>query len=88
MLLTLEAIPTTAPLLDRTALEQAIREALDHAQIVTTAQGINATEAVIAWEVVEELLTEKAHRYDHIDRSLEKLCQEYPGRVECLIYDV
>ncbi|WP_088892318.1 Calvin cycle protein CP12 [Leptolyngbya ohadii] len=72
------------------SIEQRIQDALEYARTVTTAQGINSVEAVVAWDIVEELLAEKAHRKQQTKRmtAFERYCEEFPSRIECLIYDV
>lgn len=72
------------------SLEQRIQDALEYARTVTTAQGIHSTEAVVAWDIVEELLAEKSHRQQKAKRgtAFDRYCEEFPSRIECLIYDV
>ncbi len=72
------------------SLDQRIQDALEYARTVTTAQGITSTEAVVAWDIVEELMAEKSHRQQKAKRgtAFDRYCEEFPSRIECLIYDL
>jgi hypothetical protein len=72
------------------SLDQRIQDAREYARTVATAQGVSSAEAAVAWEIVEELLAEKAHRQQKAKpkTAFDRYCEEFPSEIECLIYDV
>ena len=66
-------------------LEEAITEA-----ITDELDGSNSAGCAVAWDIVEELQAEKAHKHQAKSKktSLENYCDRHPDSVECLIYDV
>ncbi len=71
-------------------LDQAIIEAIAQARTTCNQTGNTSSECVLAWEVVEELQTEKFHQQQAKIRKteLEIYCEQHPEAIECRIYDV
>jgi hypothetical protein len=60
---------------------QAAREACE-------TSGPGSAECAVAWEAVEEIQSEAAHRKQKAAKnSLEQYCDDNPDAQECLIYD-
>jgi hypothetical protein len=73
-----------------TNLEEIILEAIAEARATCEIDGSNSAGCAVAWDIVEELQAEKAHKATaKIPKtSLENYCDGHPDSVECLIYDV
>ncbi|WP_017652026.1 Calvin cycle protein CP12 [Fortiea contorta] len=71
-------------------LEQAILAAIAEARTTCDVNGNNSADCAAAWDIIEKLQSEKAHQQPAKIRKtfLEIYCEEHPGAVECLIYDV
>jgi hypothetical protein len=71
-------------------LDQAIIEAIAQARNTCEQNGNTSNECVVAWNIVEELQTEKAHqqRVKARKTELEIYCEQYPEAIECRIYDI
>ncbi len=71
-------------------IEEAILEAITEARTTCTENGNNSANCAVAWDIVEELQTEKAHQKQakHRKTALEEYCEMYPDALECLIYDL
>ncbi len=71
-------------------LEEAIFEAIAEARETCDINGNNSANCAVAWDIVEELQAEKAHKQQATKgkTSLESYCDRHPEAVECLIYDV
>ncbi len=71
-------------------MEQAIQEAVEQARSACEAKGNSSSDCAVAWDIVEELQAEKAHR-QNINKpktTLDSYCEAHPEAVECLIYDL
>lgn len=72
-----------------TALEQKIYSAIADARQTCVIEGGSSGACAVAWDIVEELHAEKAHRQQHkVKNNFEMYCDEYPEAEECRIYDV
>ncbi|MCC5637958.1 Calvin cycle protein CP12 [Nostoc sp. CHAB 5844] len=71
-------------------IEQAILEAIAEARSACEMNGDGSSNCAVAWDIVEELQAEKSHKQQakHSRTSLESFCDQNPGALECLIYDV
>lgn len=70
-------------------IERALEAALEQARQACTAQGDRSAECATAWDIVEELQTERANlRQRRPKSSLEQYCNDHPEASECRIYDV
>lgn len=80
------------PYSDREAnqtLEQRIQDAREQARFITEIKGVESHDAAVAWDIVEELLSEAAHqRIKKPQNNFDRYCQEHPDAVEAKIYDV
>lgn len=70
-------------------LDKAIIEAIGQARTTCNQSGNTSNECVLAWGVVEELQTEKAHQQQAKIRKteLEIYCEQHPEAIECRVYD-
>jgi hypothetical protein len=71
-------------------LEQAILAAITEARTTCDLNGNNSADCAVAWDIVEELQAHKASQQPAKNRKtpLEIYCEQHPGAIECLIYDV
>jgi hypothetical protein len=71
-------------------IEEAILEAITEARTTCEQDGDTSANCAVAWDIVEELQAEKAHRKQakHRKTALETYCEMYPDALECLIYDL
>lgn len=58
---------------------------LEDARTITAISGIDSPQAAVAWDIVEELLSNKA---DSRKKYWDKYCKENPNSSECCEYDV
>lgn len=74
----------------KTNLEQIIQESLTEARATCSQHGDSSQECAVAWDIVEELQAEKAHRKQQVrfQTSLDHYCYMHPDALECRIYDV
>lgn len=75
----------------KTNLEQVIQESLTEARATCSQNGNQSQECAVAWDIVEELQAEKAHRKQQQVRfqtSLDHYCYMHPDAIECRIYDI
>lgn len=70
------------------SLQTSFQAALEHARRLTLMYGIEATEVVVAWDAVEELITATRRQQESSDSGFESYCALYPDAPECRIYDV
>ena len=71
------------------SLEQAIQDALAQARTACESNGEVSANCAVAWDIVEELQAERAHRQVKSSKnSLEVYCDQNPDAAECRIYDV
>lgn len=71
------------------SLEQAIQEAIAQARAACESNGNTSSNCAVAWDIVEELQAERAHRQVKTAKnSLEVYCDQNPEAAECRIYDV
>jgi CP12 domain len=69
-------------------INQKIEEERDQARTVCDTQGATSGECAAAWDVVEELQAEAAHkRQVKPKNSLEQYCEDNPGADECRLYE-
>ena len=69
-------------------INQKIEEERDQARVVCDTQGATSGECAAAWDVVEELQAEAAHkRQVKPKNSLEQYCEDNPGADECRLYE-
>lgn len=68
-------------------LEGKYRRALDRARVATSEIGVCSTEAISAWEEVDELgkALDRKHR---AESNFDRYCQSNPSAQECLLYDL
>ncbi|NEQ97408.1 MAG: hypothetical protein F6K30_11895 [Cyanothece sp. SIO2G6] len=70
-------------------LQERIRLALTDAHIATEKYGVTSTEAMTAWDIVEELDAEASHqKTQHRKTAFEDYCEEFPDAPEARMYDV
>jgi hypothetical protein len=78
-----------AKLLDHpTDLEQELQVLLQQARAACKLNGDVSNECAAAWDAVEEIQAELAHRKVAQKNSLESYCDRNPDADECRIYDV
>lgn len=70
------------------SLQTSYQAALEHARRLTLMYGIEATEVVLAWDAVEELITATRRQQESFSSGFERYCALYPDAPECRIYDV
>ncbi len=69
-------------------IDKNLQEALDYAHTVCTANE-NSQECVAAWDAVEEIQAEIAHKRQASPKSsFETYCDTHPDADECRVYDV
>ncbi|MEB3211674.1 MAG: Calvin cycle protein CP12 [Leptolyngbyaceae bacterium] len=69
-------------------IDARLQEALDQARSACTPDA-NAPECAIAWDTVEEIQAEIAHKRQGAHKnSLESYCDSHPDADECRVYDV
>jgi len=70
-------------------LQEKIIEARDSARQICAEKGPTSPECAAAWDVVEELQAEAAHRRDQrLEKThFEEYCEEYPDALEARMYD-
>lgn len=75
---------------ETTTLEEAILAAITEASATCDRQGNNSADCAVAWDIVQELQAQIANQQPSYKRKtpLEIYCEENPGAIECLIYDV
>lgn len=71
-------------------LSEKIEVAIAEARALTAKHGAQSPEAMVAWDIAEELQAEAAHQSaTKIHKSaLEIFCEENPDALEALMYDV
>ncbi|MBD2097377.1 Calvin cycle protein CP12 [Trichocoleus sp. FACHB-591] len=75
--------------LEVSSLEQAIQDAIAQARTACESTGNASANCAVAWDIVEELQAERAHRQVKSSKtSLEVYCDQNPDAAECRIYDV
>jgi hypothetical protein len=80
------AAPAVRPT-GKSALDNALPAALEHARRLTEMYGTDNIEVAIAWETVEELETAKARNQAKQPTTFESYCAAYPDAPECRIYE-
>ncbi len=89
---TLESIHTQIDAAEdtMTALEAAILAAVSEARNICKINGDDSSSCAVAWDIVEELHAEKAHRQQNqqLKNNFEVYCDENPEADECRVYDV
>lgn len=69
-------------------INQQIEEERDQARTVCDTKGDTSGECAAAWDAVEELQAEAAHkRQVKPKNSLERYCEDNPGADECRLYE-
>lgn len=69
-------------------IDERLQEALDQAHAACTADA-NSPECAAAWDVVEEIQAEIAHKRNLQPKSgFDRYCDAHPDADECRIYDV
>lgn len=69
-------------------IDKNLQEALDQARAACRADA-NSPECAVAWDVVEEIQAEMAHkRHKTPKSSFETYCDTHPDASECREYDV
>jgi len=70
-------------------IEEQIQQEREQARAACDISGATSPECAAAWDAVEELQAEAAHkRTKQPDKTyLEKYCDDNPDAVECRIYD-
>ncbi|MBD2120694.1 Calvin cycle protein CP12 [Trichocoleus sp. FACHB-262] len=75
--------------LEVSSLEQAIQDAIAQARTACESTGNTSVNCAVAWDIVEELQAERAHRQVKSSKtSLEVYCDQNPDAAECRIYDI
>jgi hypothetical protein len=71
-----------------TDIEQKISEERDQARAACDINGATSPECAAAWDAVEELQAEAAHKRGVKPKnSLEQYCDDNPDALECRVYD-
>lgn len=70
------------------AIEQRLNELVDQARDACGTNGMVSDECAAAWDAVEEVQAEIAHRRSDAKSSLTIYCDDNPDAAECRIYDV
>lgn len=71
-------------------IEELIEKEREQARAACDISGSDSAECAAAWDAVEELQAEAAHKRAPVAKqksSLEKYCDDNPSAAECLIYD-
>lgn len=70
-------------------LEDKIIEARDSARQICAEKGPTSPDCAAAWDIVEELQAEAAHRRDEkLEKThFEEYCEDYPDALEARMYD-
>lgn len=69
-------------------IEQQIEQERDQARAVCDTKGGTSSECAAAWDAVEELQAEAAHKRQVKPKSsLEQYCDDNPDADECRIYE-
>lgn len=69
-------------------IQEQIEQARAEARAACETSGETSNECAVAWDNVEELQAEAAHKQGKQQKnSLEKYCDENPEADECRIYD-
>lgn len=71
-------------------LDDRIQEAIAHARALCSEHGIDSSTCAVAWDIVEELQAEAAHRRAASEAKtyFTDYCDEYPDAPEARIYDI
>ncbi len=70
-------------------LQKLIQKEVEEAREVCDIKGDGSKECAVAWDNVEELQAEAAHRraQEPAKTSLEKFCDSNPEAAECRLYE-
>ena len=70
-------------------IETKIEQEREEARAVCDIEGATSAECAAAWDAVEELQAEAAHKQQKTPKknSLEVYCDNNPEAPECLLYD-
>ncbi len=70
-------------------IDQQIEKEREEARKVCDAEGATSGECAVAWDTVEELQAEAAHKRvkEPTKNSLEQYCDTNPEAAECRVYD-
>lgn len=80
------ATPTPTPEVSR--LDSELQAAREHARRLTAMYGTGLPEVAVAWDVVEELLAEKARQRQARPTAFSNYCEQNPDAPECRVYEV
>ncbi|MER3433995.1 MAG: hypothetical protein C4288_11315 [Leptolyngbya sp. ERB_1_1] len=69
-------------------IEQRLDELVDQAHDACGTSGTLSDECASAWDAVEEVQAEIAHRRSDVKNSFTAYCDDNPDAAECRIYDV
>ncbi len=70
------------------SLDDAIYRSRKYARLVALACGETSSEAAVAWEQFDELLSARAaHQTHRPQSSFEQYCELHPDAMECRLYD-
>ncbi|GAP98315.1 Calvin cycle protein CP12 [Leptolyngbya sp. NIES-2104] len=69
-------------------IEQRLDELVNQAHSACGENGMMSGECATAWDAVEEVQAEIAHRRSDVKSTLNVYCDENPDAAECRIYDV
>jgi hypothetical protein len=70
-------------------IQEQIEKERNQARNVCDTSGANSEECAVAWDTVEELQAEAAHKRQKTEpkNSLEEYCDDNPDAAECRVYD-
>lgn len=70
-------------------LEDELQQARDNARSICAEKGPTSAECAAAWDIVEELQAEAAHRRaQKLDKTyFEEYCEDHPDALEARVYD-
>ncbi|MEA5418847.1 Calvin cycle protein CP12 [Spirulina sp. CCNP1310] len=69
-------------------IQEKIDQEREQARAMCSTEGATSAECAAAWDAVEELQAEAAHKRETKEKnSLEQYCDANPDAAECRIYD-
>lgn len=72
------------------SIQNKITQALEEARVTCSTNGDGSSECAVAWDTVEELQAEAAHKRplpEQSRNSLQVYCDDNPDAPECRIYE-
>ncbi len=70
-------------------IQERLSDLIDQAHAACETTGAVSSDCAVAWDAVEEVQAEVAHRRDRAPQSsLQTYCDTNPDAAECRVYDV